>query len=148
MYEGLQNYMCYSNSVLYAKSGGIGKVSSLAISLFTIFLFIIGPSIANYLPRCMAGTLLLHMGIDLVLEGVYDCKLTNSLDHNTTPSQTCRSLFLSAFGNYDHFEYAGIWLITVVMTVWGMTAALIAGIIAALSTYAVQVRIFCSRSSS
>jgi MFS superfamily sulfate permease-like transporter len=70
--------MCYSNSVLYAKSGGVGKVSSLAISLFTIVLFIIGPSIANYLPRCMAGTLLLHIGVDLVLEGVFDCKLTKS----------------------------------------------------------------------
>jgi hypothetical protein len=58
------------------------------------------------------------------------------------PNQTGSSLFLSAFGSYDHLEYAGIWLITLVMTVWGMTAALIAGIIAALSTYAVQVRYF------
>jgi MFS superfamily sulfate permease-like transporter len=80
MHEGLQNYMCYSNSVLYARSGGVGKISSLAISFFTIVLFIIGPSIANFLPRCMAGTLLLHMGVDLVLEGVYDCKLTDVFD--------------------------------------------------------------------
>lgn len=35
-------------------------------------------------------------------------------------------------------EYGGIWLITIVMTARGMTAALVAGIIAALSTYAVQ----------
>ena len=46
---------------------------------------------------------------------------------------------LLAFGNYDHLEYAGIWVIGLVMTIWGMTAALIAGVIAALSTYAVQV---------
>jgi SulP family sulfate permease len=44
-----------------------------------------------------------------------------------------------AYGNYDHIEYAGIWIIALVMTVWGMTAAMIAGVIAALSTYAVQV---------
>jgi hypothetical protein len=80
--KGLQNYMCYSNSLLYAKTGGVGKVSSMAISLFSIVLFIIGPSIANYLPRCMAGTMVLHIGVDLVLEGVFDCKLTNSLFHN------------------------------------------------------------------
>ncbi len=67
--------MTYSNSVLYAKSGGNGKVSSLAIVFLTMVLFVIGPSIASYLPRCMAGTLLLHIGIDLILEGVYDCKL-------------------------------------------------------------------------
>ena len=73
-YAGLQNYMTYSNSVLYAKSGGDGKISSLSIAFLTMALFVVGPSIANYLPRCMAGTLLLHIGIDLVLEGVYDCE--------------------------------------------------------------------------
>jgi hypothetical protein len=31
-------------------------------------------------------------------------------------------------------------VIAIVMTVWGMTGGLIAGVIAALSTYAVQVR--------
>ena len=66
--------MTYSNSVLYAKSGGNGKISSMAIVFVTAILFVIGPSIASYLPRCMAGTLLFHIGIDLVLEGVYDCK--------------------------------------------------------------------------
>jgi SulP family sulfate permease len=72
MCGGLQNYMTYSNSVLYARTGGKGRISSLAIVALTAGLFVFGPSICNYLPRCMAGTLLLHIGIDLVLEGVYD----------------------------------------------------------------------------
>ena len=79
MFGGLQNYMTYSNSVLYARSGGKGTLSSLAITLFTMILFVIGPSIASYLPRCMAGTLLLHIGIDLTLEGIYDSKYANRL---------------------------------------------------------------------
>jgi MFS superfamily sulfate permease-like transporter len=74
-FGGLQTYMTYSNSVLYAKSGGKGKISSLLIVAMTMLLFVIGPSIASFLPRCMAGTLLLHIGIDLALEGVYDCTL-------------------------------------------------------------------------
>jgi hypothetical protein len=45
-----------------------------------------------------------------------------------------------AYGNYDFIEYTGIWVIVIVMSVWGMSAALIAGVIAALSTYAMQVR--------
>jgi SulP family sulfate permease len=73
MFGGLQNYITYSNSVLYAKSGGNGKISSLAIVALTMVLFVVGPDYASYLPRCMAGTLLLHLGIDLILEGVYDC---------------------------------------------------------------------------
>ena len=115
LFGGLQNYMTYSTSVLYAKTGGMGRLSSLAICVSTAALFVIGPSITDYLPRCMAGTLLLHLGIDFVLESVYD-----------------------SIGQYDNFEYAGIWLITVAMTLWGMTAALITGAISALSTYAVQ----------
>eukprot|EP00978_Attheya_sp_CCMP212_P029676 scaffold106170_cov49-Attheya_sp.AAC.1 len=63
----------------------------------------------------MAGTLLLHVGIDLFLEGVYD-----------------------SYGKFDNLEYAGIWLITIVMTLYGMDAAMIAGIITAISTFVAQ----------
>jgi len=115
IFGGLQNYMCYCNSVIYAKSGGRGPVSSFGIVAITIILFLVGPTIASYVPRCMAGTLLLHIGIDLFLEGVYD-----------------------SYGDYDALEYAGIWLITMVMVVFGMSAALIAGAAAALSTYLFQ----------
>jgi len=115
LFAGLQNYMCYCNSVIYAKAGGKGRASSLAVVGITILLFIFGPTIASFVPRCMAGCLLLHVGIDLLLEGVYD-----------------------SYGNYDYLEYSGIWLITVVMVLFGMSAALIAGAAAALSTYAVQ----------
>jgi len=71
---GLQNYLCYANSVLYAQSNGEGIWSGLTITFLTVLLFFFGPSIAAYIPRCMAGTLLLHVGMDLLLEGVYDCK--------------------------------------------------------------------------
>ena len=57
---GVQNYMAYTQSMIYYKSGGKGKVSSLAVALFTTILFFVGPEIASYMPRCMAGTLLLH----------------------------------------------------------------------------------------
>jgi SulP family sulfate permease len=64
---------------------------------------------------CMAGTLLLHIGVDLFLEGVFD-----------------------SYKSYDHLEYGGIVIITGVMTTLGMTAALLAGVLSALSTYCVQ----------
>ena len=31
---------------------------------------------ASYVPRCMAGTILIHVGIDLFLEAVFDCEFT------------------------------------------------------------------------
>mmetsp|Transcript_9252 Transcript_9252/g.13527 ORF Transcript_9252/g.13527 Transcript_9252/m.13527 type:complete len:110 (-) Transcript_9252:2332-2661(-) len=87
MCTGLQNYMAYTQSVLYARSGGEGKASSLAVATVTGALFVVGPFIASYIPRCMAGTLLLHVGIDLFLEGVYDskcwlCVLVQDLDYS------------------------------------------------------------------
>lgn len=112
---GLQNYMAYTQSVLYARSGGWGKCSGVAVAFVTTLLFVLGPMVASYVPRCMAGTLLLHVGIDLFLEGVYD-----------------------TFGKFERLEYAGIWLIAIVMTIYGMNAAMIAGGISAVSTYAVQ----------
>ena len=112
---GLQNYMAYTQSVLYDRSGGRGKVSGVAVAIVTGFIFLIGPTVASYIPRCMAGTLLLHVGIDLFLEGVYD-----------------------SYGKFDLLEYSGIWLIAIIMTGYGMDAAMIAGVIAAVSTYAVQ----------
>lgn len=112
---GLQNYMAYTQSVVYHKSGGTGRVSGIAVAIVTAVLFFVGPTVATYMPRCMAGTLLLHVGIDLFLEGVWD-----------------------SFGKFDSLEYSGIWLIVMVMTLYGMEAAMVAGGVAAVSTYAVQ----------
>ena len=63
----------------------------------------------------MAGTLLLHIGLDLFLEGTVD-----------------------SYNSYDRLEYAGIWLIVITMSAKGMSADLIAGVFAALSVYAAQ----------
>ena len=79
-FGGLQNYLAYTQSVIYSSSGGEGKVSSLAVAVLTTCLFFVGPKIVRFLPRCMAGTLLFHCGVDLFMEGVwesvgtYDCK--------------------------------------------------------------------------
>ncbi|GMH61863.1 hypothetical protein TrRE_jg12277 [Triparma retinervis] len=66
----LPNYMCYSNSIAYAKSGGRGEASSLFIVLLTALLFLYGSPLVAGIPRAMAGTLLIHVGVDLFLEGV------------------------------------------------------------------------------
>jgi SulP family sulfate permease len=115
LFGGLQNYMAYTQSVLYARSGGKGKSSGIAVAVVTSILFFIGPLVASKIPRCMAGTLLVHVGVDLFLEGTYD-----------------------TIGKFERLEYSGIWLITIVMTIYGMNAAMIAGGISAVSTYAVQ----------
>lgn len=93
---GLQNYMAYTQSVLYAKSGGYGKSSGVAVAIVSSILFLVGPFVASLIPRCMAGTLLLHVGIDLFLEGIFD-----------------------TWGKFERLEYIGTVMITIVMTTYG-----------------------------
>lgn len=85
VFGGLQTIMTYSFSVLYMKTGGKGKLSSLGVVGMCILMFVFGPAGAAYCPRCMAGTVLLHIGLDLFLEGVYD-----------------------SYGNFDYLEYSGV----------------------------------------
>jgi sulfate permease, SulP family len=113
---GLQNYLCYSNSLLYFKCNGHGKIAGYIVALLVGVFFVIGPSMVEHVPRCMAGCLLMHVGIDLSKEALYDSR---------------RGL--------DSFEYYSVVLITLVMTFYGMTAGLGFGIICATITFTLQV---------
>jgi SulP family sulfate permease len=115
IFGGLQNYLAYSPSVVYMKSSGGGKWSSLSVAGTTLMIFIYGPTIASYVPRCMAGTLLLHLGIDCFIEGG-----------------------IESYYEFDTLEYSGICLIMIVMVTVGMDEALVVGMVAALSTYVAQ----------
>ena len=53
-------------------AGSFFMGSLVAVAFFTFIFFLFGPEIAAFIPRCMAGTLLLHIGLDLFLEGVVD----------------------------------------------------------------------------
>jgi sulfate permease, SulP family len=66
-------------------------------------------------PRCMAGCLLIHVGIDLCKEALYD-----------------------SYSSFDLYEYGSILIITITMTAYGMTAGLGAGVVLAAVTFTSQ----------
>jgi SulP family sulfate permease len=101
---GLQNYLAYSNSVAYDRAGGKGKISSLCIAFFTAILFLIGPQICAFIPRCAASVILFHLGIDLIQEAVID-----------------------SFDDFDIIEYVGIWFVMMVIAFYGIETGLLAG---------------------
>ena len=101
IFGGLQNYLCYCNSLLYFKCKGGGKISGYMISLITAVFFFLGPSAVAYMPRVMPGCLLLHVGMDLTAEALLD-----------------------SWSSFDALEYGCIVAITTVMTFKGMTAGL------------------------
>ena len=117
-FGGLQNYLCYSNSLLYDRCGGgsvhpraYGGLMSALLALF----FFIGPNAVSSIPRAMAACLLFHVGADLVKEALVD-----------------------SLGGVDAFEYASIVLITTVMSLRGMTAGLAVGVMCGTLTFTIQ----------
>ena len=114
-FGGLQNYLCYSNSLLYYKCRGGGKLSGYLIALITAGFFYIGPTVVTFMPRVMPGCLLIHIGLDLSMEALVDSWTT-----------------------FDSLEYSSIVAITVVMTFYGMTAGLALGVICAALTFTLQ----------
>lgn len=112
---GLANYLCYSNSLLYYKCRGGGRLASVILAALTAAFFVVGPGLLAYIPRCMAGCLLVHLGWALFYEGIVDSR-----------------------SQYDLFEYTSVVLIAVTMTAAGMTAGLAVGVLLAAVTFMVQ----------
>jgi SulP family sulfate permease len=69
---GCQNYMVYSNSLLYIRSGGDSTISGVLLTLATILIWIKGSWIISYVPTIVVGSLIFHLGIDLLKESVFD----------------------------------------------------------------------------
>jgi len=74
-----------------------------------------GPGAIAYVPRCMAGCLLINVGLELSKEALVDS--------------------LEAF---DTFEYTSVLLITIVMTTMGMTAGLGFGLVLSAVSFTLQ----------
>lgn len=111
----VQNYLCYSTSALYFKCGGGGRKSGIVVGLAMLVFFIIGPNAVAYVPRCMAGCLMIHIGIDLLKEALID-----------------------TYDELDKLELATVWIIAAIMTFWGMNQGIAVGVLLACITFVMQ----------
>lgn len=112
---GLPNYLCYSNSLLYYKCNGGGRASGFVLSIVLAAFFYIGPDAIAYVPRCMAGCLLIHVGLDLTRESLVD-----------------------SWDIFDGYEYSSVLLIAVTMTAMGMTTGLALGLVLSAVSFTLQ----------
>ncbi|KAJ3274174.1 hypothetical protein HDV01_003457 [Terramyces sp. JEL0728] len=111
-----QNYLVYSNSLLYIRSGGNSTTSGVILILMTIFLWVKGSFVIQYVPTIIVGALIFHLGVDLLKESVYD---TWSVGMH--PS-----------------EYFTIIIIVMVMGVVGFTEGIMVGILLACVFFVVM----------
>merc|ERR1719361_2275164 len=101
--------------MLYFKCHGGGRWSGAALSAILLGAFVVGPNAIAYVPRCMAGCLLIHVGLDLTKEGLLD-----------------------SWHNFDAFEYVSVLLIAITMTSLGMTQGLGLGLVLSAVSFTLQ----------
>jgi len=104
----LQNYLVYSNSVLFIRSGGNSNFAGFMLAVATFALLVVGTSFIKFVPTIIVGGLIFHLGFDLMKEALID-----------------------TFGTVSPIEYVTIILIVICMDIWGFTEGIIVGIVVA-----------------
>eukprot|EP00957_Ditylum_brightwellii_P169462 12898301-Ditylum_brightwellii.AAC.1 len=96
---GLAMCLCYSSTTLFSNAGAKrNRLSMVYLALANLAVLIYGPIAVEYIPRCLAGSLLLDMGVSLFLEGTFD-----------------------HYDKFDRFELASICAVMIIMNVIDMT---------------------------
>ncbi|KAK4105759.1 hypothetical protein N658DRAFT_483179 [Parathielavia hyrcaniae] len=67
----IQNYLVYSNSLFFMRSGGNTRLAGFELAIFTFLVMLIGPSLIGYIPVMMVGVLIFDLGFELLLEAVW-----------------------------------------------------------------------------
>ncbi|KAJ2551786.1 hypothetical protein EV175_003563 [Coemansia sp. RSA 1933] len=103
-----QNYLVYSNSLLFIRSGGGSNLAGLMLGIATLGIFFSGPTIIGYIPTMVVGALIFHLGLELLREALID-----------------------TIGVVNHIEYATILSIVLSMAVLGFNEGIFLGILMA-----------------
>ncbi|KAF9371315.1 hypothetical protein CPB97_002050 [Podila verticillata] len=104
----VQNYLVYTNSLLFIKSGGDSRVAGLMLAMASFIIFLVGPWIVGYIPVMVVGSLIFHLGLDLVKEAMWD-----------------------TWGLVHRLEYLTIALIVIAMAGFGFVEGIFLGILLA-----------------
>ncbi|ODQ56026.1 hypothetical protein SAICODRAFT_74248 [Saitoella complicata NRRL Y-17804] len=115
MMGSIQNYLVYTNSVLFIRTGGNSRLAGAMLAFATAGIMFIGPSIIGYIPVMVVGALIFLLGIDLVKEALVD-----------------------TWGKLHPFEYFTIMAIIFSMAAWDFVFGILVGIILACITFVVQ----------
>lgn len=111
----IQNYLVYSNSVMFINNGGDSRTAGALLAAATAAVWISGPAMIGYIPICLVGALIFLLGIDLLKEAVWD------------PWRKCHKL-----------EYLTIIIIVLVMGIHDFVVGIFVGIVLACVSYVVQ----------
>ncbi|KAL3427812.1 hypothetical protein PVAG01_01321 [Phlyctema vagabunda] len=66
----IQNYLVYTNSVVFIKSGGNSRLAGIMLAFATFAVLLIGPVVIGYIPVMMVGVLIFVLGFELLNEAI------------------------------------------------------------------------------
>ncbi|KAH0544974.1 hypothetical protein FGG08_000900 [Glutinoglossum americanum] len=111
----IQNYLVYTNSLLFIRSGGDSRVAGIMLAIGTGGILVVGPVVIGFIPIMVVGALIFLLGIDLLREALYD-----------------------TWGKLQRLEYLTIIAIVVTMGAWDFVIGILVGILLACVSFVVQ----------
>ncbi|KAL8942735.1 MAG: hypothetical protein Q9216_001483 [Gyalolechia sp. 2 TL-2023] len=111
----IQNYLVYTNSVLFVRSGGNSRIAGVMLAVATFGVLISGPIIIGYIPIMVVGALIFFLGIDLLREALVD-----------------------TWGKVHRLEYLTIIVIVITMGAWDFVIGILIGILLACVSFVLQ----------
>lgn len=74
LFGSIQNYLVYTNSLLFIRAGADSRLAGLMLALATAVVLISGSIIVSVIPVCVVGSLIFLLGYELLKEALYDTK--------------------------------------------------------------------------
>ncbi|RDW94123.1 sulfate transporter family protein [Aspergillus mulundensis] len=111
----IQNYLVYTNSLLFIDSGGNSRLAGVMLAGATTGIMLVGPMIVGYIPVMVVGALIFLLGIELMEEALVD-----------------------TWGKLHRHEYLTVVIIVATMGIWDFVAGILVGIILACMSFVVQ----------
>lgn len=111
----IQNYLVYTNSVLFIRSGADSRLSGVMLAMATFCVMISGPGVIGFIPVMVVGALIFLLGIELIVEALVD-----------------------TYGRVSRFEYFTIVVIVVTMGAWDFVIGIVVGIVLACVSFVIQ----------
>lgn len=115
MVGSIQNYLVYTNSVLFIRAGADSPFAGYMLALLTFIVMIIGPVIVSFIPICIVGSLIFLLGYELLVEALLDTR-----------------------GKVTNFEYITIVIIVLTMGIFDFVLGVIIGILIACFSFLVD----------
>ncbi|TGZ76281.1 hypothetical protein EX30DRAFT_324874 [Ascodesmis nigricans] len=111
----IQNYLVYSNSILFVRAGGNSRVAGVLLAIGTAGMMVSGPTVIGFIPIMVVGALIFLLGIELMKEALYD-----------------------TWGKLSALEYLTICAIVITMGAWDFVIGILIGVVLACVSLVVQ----------